>query len=430
MFHVVICVYVKPNSITMKTIYLIPVLAILTLNLSGQTHWVKHSGNPVMTAGPEAWEDTYIGPGSVIFHEGEYHMWYSGGHFPGAGNEDFKIGHATSPDGIKWTKDENPVLDKGADGEWDGRGVFAPSVLLRDDVFHMWFTGYTSDGIFHSVGYATSPDGINWVKDANNPVLEKGSSGEWDGNRLKAPSVVFDGSEYHMYFDAFRNSEGNSIGHATSTDGISWSKDPQNPILSSGGVGTWDYSTMELQSVLFHKTTFHMWYSGGKFLEWDIGYATSEDGSAWTKHDVNPVLLKGGAESWDAALVSMPTVIVDSCKFKMWYHGQRPDGTGGIGYAESDIGDPDICDPGVGINSNLSDQIRIYPNPAEDLINVQTSETGEYTIEISSVNGQAIQSINCSERICKMDLTSIHRGVYFITIRSKDFITTKKIIKL
>jgi len=412
----------------MKTIYLLPILAILTSNLSGQTNWVKHSGNPVMAAGPEEWEDTYIGPGSVIFHEGEYHMWYSAGHFPDAGNEDFKIGHATSSDGINWTKDKNPVLGTGVVGEWDSRGVFAPSVLLRDDVFHMWFTGYSGDGIFQSIGHATSTDGIMWTKDANNPVLEKGSSGEWDGDGFKAPSVVFDGSEYHMFFDAYRNSEGNSIGHATSPDGISWSKNPQNPILSSGG-GTWDYNTVQLQSVVFCDTTFHMWYSGGKFLKWDIGYATSEDGSAWIKHDVNPVVPKGGTDSWESALVAMPAVIVDSSKFKMWYHGQRPDGSGGIGYAESDIGDPDGCYTGVGINSDISDQISIYPNPASDRLMVRTGIHGAYTLEISSINGQVIQIRYLRGNFHEIDFTPLEKGIYLLTIRTDDLTFTRKVVK-
>ena len=413
----------------MKKIYLLLLIATSTINLICQSEWTKHPGNPIMVAGPEEWEDAYIGPGSVIIHEGIYHMWYSAGHFPGAGNEDFKIGHATSEDGLTWTKDENPVLGPGETGNWDSRGVSFPSVLLRGDVFQMWFTGYSSNGIFHSVGYATSTDGINWVKDAGNPVLEKGSSGEWDGSNLKAPSVVFNGSEYHMFYDAFNNSAGNSIGHATSLDGISWTKDPENPILSSTG-GTWDYSTAELQTVVYCDSTFHMWYSGGRFLEWDIGYATSVDGSVWIKHDNNPVLPKGGSGSWESGLVSMPAVIADDLRFKMWYHGQVAIGTGGIGYAESNVFDTVVCDTVVGINSFTSEQISIYPNPASDLINIQTSETEKYTLLISSVNGQLIMERKIVGRTLQLDLSPVKEGVYFITIRSKDHVTTRKIIKL
>ena len=32
------------------------------------------------------------------------------------------------------------------------------------------------------IGHATSPDGITWTKDTNNPVLDVGPDGNWDDN--------------------------------------------------------------------------------------------------------------------------------------------------------------------------------------------------------------------------------------------------------
>ncbi|MEE9463800.1 MAG: hypothetical protein V3V53_18330, partial [Bacteroidales bacterium] len=320
----------------MKKIYLFSILSIFSMNLFCQVHWTKHLENPVMTAGPEVWEDVKLAPGSVIFYDGNYHMWYSGGDFPVIGG-DFLIGHATSPDGISWTKDiENPVLNKATAGAWDDNGVFDPSVILMDTIFHMWFSGYSDNGIYHSIGHATSIDGVTWIRDVNNPVLEIGSSGNWDDHGIISPSVVFNGSEYHMYFHAEGNSaSGVFIGHATSPDGVAWTKDPQNPVLSPGPSGSWDYGQTLYPEALFDGNTYHMWYGGGASFAWDIGYATSEDGSIWTKYDGNPVLVNGEAGSFESSIVSLSSVIIDSSSFKMWYRGQRADGNGGIGYAES-----------------------------------------------------------------------------------------------
>jgi len=415
----------------MKKIYLLAILAIFSFHLSAQTVWEKHPDNPLMTSGPDEWEDWILAPGSVIFYEGEYHMWYAGGQFPDEG--DFLIGHATSPDGISWTKDENnPVMDKGTEGAWDDHGIYLPSVLLMDTTFHMWYSGYSEDAPpMHSIGHATSTDGVTWVRDTTNPVLEKGASGAWDDTALNGPSVVFDGSEYHMYFHGARAVSDPQIGHATSPDGTFWTKDPQNPVLLTGGGLSWDWDEVTFPNVLFDNTTFHMWFSGGDFLAWDIGYATSDDGSTWTKYkyeDVyGPVLTKGESGSWDSELVSMSEVIIDSSMYKMWYRGQDPDGMGGTGYAVAAI---DSVNTGIGIAHFKADQISIYPNPVGDLINVQSSEAGEYTIEISSVNGQMILSSKRSGSFHQVDLSSIHRGVYFITIRSEKFVTTKKFIKL
>jgi len=46
------------------------------------------------------------------------------------------------------------------------------------------------------IGHATSADGITWTKDPNNPVLPRGSKGAWDVSWINAGSVLYDGTEY------------------------------------------------------------------------------------------------------------------------------------------------------------------------------------------------------------------------------------------
>ena len=85
---------------------------------------------------------------------------------------------------------------------------------------------------------------------------------------------------------------------------------------------------------------------------------------------------------------------------------------------------------GVGIDNILSRQVRIYPNPSYGSINIETREAAPYSIEISTINGQIIHSSNFEGNSEQIDLSSFQRGVYFITVRSKDFVTTGKITKL
>jgi len=82
------------------------------------------------------------------------------------------------------------------------------------------------------------------------------------------------------------------------------------------------------------------------------------------------------------------------------------------------IRDPDIS------------HLRIYPNPATDVVNIQNTMPGGYAIEIISLNGSIIQNITASESHHQIDFSSFQKGVYLITIRSVDFVTTRKIIKL
>jgi predicted GH43/DUF377 family glycosyl hydrolase len=303
--------------------------------------WTKYSSNPVMVPGATGeWDDNWIWSGSVIYHEGVYHMWYTGGN----SSEGIpRIGHATSPDGITWTKDpDNPVLDLGPEGSWDDSRIHGPSVLLINSQFHMWYSGDPfPSGTYAStrIGHATSPDGTTWTKYPNNPIMDHGPNGSFDDTWISAPFVLYNGSEYHMWYTG-DGGQGTytQMGHATSPDGISWTRDPHNPVLSCTNSAGWDYDRAGFAQVIYDGTTYHMWYSGGETYAWRIGYATSEDGSAWTKSKHNPVLSFGSAGSWEESMVASCVVMKSGEKYLMWYSGgSTVTGNVRIGYAESDI---------------------------------------------------------------------------------------------
>ena len=77
-----------------------------------------------------------------------------------------------------------------------------------------------------------------------------------------------------------------------------------------------------------------------------------------------------------------------------------------------------------------SKDLNIYPNPANTHITIETGVSELYTIRITSLNGQQIFSKEMEGPTHQLDLSSFQKGIYFITIRSKDFVTTRKIIKM
>jgi photosystem II stability/assembly factor-like uncharacterized protein len=85
---------------------------------------------------------------------------------------------------------------------------------------------------------------------------------------------------------------------------------------------------------------------------------------------------------------------------------------------------------GVGIANMYAGQIRVFPTPTRNLITIQVPQSGKYSIEIISLNGQEIQTRDFTGELYQLDLSPFQKGVYFITIRSKDMVTTRKIIKL
>lgn len=233
-------------------------------------NWSKDAVNPGFQPGPSgSFDDGSVANPCVIKVGDTYKMWYDGW---GGGHLQVRIGYTTSTNGRLWTRhSSNAVLDHGESGSWNQVGVYSPVVVLNGNTYHMWYTGY--DGNEWRIGYATSPDGITWTEHPDNPVM-KGDSGWEFAFSLRAYSiwtggVIFDGTRFHMFYSGAVGS-GAKIGYATSDNGYTWNKDIHNPVLSEGPSGSWDNGGVRAGPVLFDGTTFHMWYSSN-----GIGYATS-----------------------------------------------------------------------------------------------------------------------------------------------------------
>jgi len=178
-----------------------------------QTVWVKYSGNPVLNLGAsDTWDDYHVYEPTILLDGTTYKMWYTGED----GSDQPRIGYATSSDGITWAKYNKPgtgyVLPLGDSGEWDDYHVYHPTVLYDGTQYKMWYSGY--DGSNVRIGYATSTNGIDWTKYDNNPVLNLGASGTWDDDVVHSPTALYDGTDYKMWYSG-NNGSNLKIGYAT-----------------------------------------------------------------------------------------------------------------------------------------------------------------------------------------------------------------------
>lgn len=314
----------------MRIIFLlIFLLSLVSLTLPSKVlaNLIKFNNNPVLSVGASgSWNSIQVYGPSVLFNNDEFQMWFTGNNglqrqigyansiypysftksitpvitwnyinpadigvehpsvlkqngykiwFSNVENSTsiFHLFYSASIDGLTWLVSTPLVFDLPLQS-WESGGVGAPSVIFiaSQNIYYLW---YVSRGQYNSltkwrIGYATSPDGINWTKHPF-PVLE--ASTDWEGWDVGNPSVLFDETTgiYEMFYHGDFG-----IGRATSPDGINWTKDPVNPILKPT-IGTFDTKRVFNPYVLKKDGIYYMWYTGiDAENKWQIGLATSQ----------------------------------------------------------------------------------------------------------------------------------------------------------
>lgn len=207
---------------------------------------------------------------------GQYRMYYAEDYPPDGIRH--AIGLATSPagNGTAFTRYGSTAVFKPVNA-WEKPvnnvgGVLEPSVLYDPAVrkYKMWYVGCGMHNGFvtYRIGYATSNNGIGgWARHPV-PVLDVGPAGSWDSFRVSHVQVVADPvGGYHMVYHG-GNSEvagawmqPGSVGHAFSTDGIKWQRNPANPILTPRS-GKFDAQAVTGPNALFVNGKLRLYYTG------------------------------------------------------------------------------------------------------------------------------------------------------------------------
>lgn len=82
---------------------------------------------------------------------------------------------------------------------------------------------------------------------------------------------------------------------------------------------------------------------------------------------------------------------------------------------------------GVGVPETGTQAIKVYPNPASDLVNVKSDYTIK-NIEVLSYLGQIVYTENnLNTKLVQFNVSSLNSGVYFVKINTTDGIKTTKI---
>ena len=76
--------------------------------------------------------------------------------------------------------------------------------------------------------------------------------------------------------------------------------------------------------------------------------------------------------------------------------------------------------------------ISVYPNPTEDLLNIDIStplDVMDAKLEITNALGQVVQTSSVKQSTTQLNIQQLNSGVYFIEVKTKNGNIRKKFVK-
>jgi predicted GH43/DUF377 family glycosyl hydrolase len=249
----------------------------ISLNWGTQSPWVDYPANPILASSGSAYETGGVVQPFILYDNGIYKMWFSS-----LGNSGVcMISYATSTDGFSWSRYASPLLVPDTAVSWATESICVGPVIKVNNEYRMYFNGWASQYGNWNIGLATSSDGIHW-QCRKQPVLY-GTSG--DQYQIVATDIIKLNGKYILYYTG-RNYPFYKIFAAVSDDGITWTK-VTNPILTA--TQSWEGNGVFYSTVIQDGNTLRMAFmNDGQSAVFGFGFATSTDGLTWTKDSGNP----------------------------------------------------------------------------------------------------------------------------------------------
>jgi predicted GH43/DUF377 family glycosyl hydrolase len=176
--------------------------------------------------------------------------------------------------------------------------------------------------------------------DGDTPTVTRQMTG-LDELYINPGTVIDDGTTLHMFANVFSDWPGHvDVPHLTSTDGVSWSLDPAEPVLTSDDIPFANPGMDVSTGFLADDGTWVLIFETVQLGEpWSLGRATAPDPAGpWTV-DPEPILVAGAEGSFDAGGLAWPSVVRLADEYALYYTAfDRPRGKGAIAMATSPDG--------------------------------------------------------------------------------------------
>lgn len=224
----------------------------------------------------------------------------------------YAMGIAASDDLDHWQKIGEILPDP--DSPFEANGLCAPGAIVLGDQIHLFYQTY-GNGPRDAICHATSTDGLTFTRDRSNPIFAP--TGSWNNGRAIDADVIALGTTLFLYF-ATRGPAGRVqlLGVATAPldstfSRASWVQACDAPILQPEL--PWEQECIEAPAVCRHGDRLYMFYAGAyNNRPQQIGCAMSGDGLHWRRLAATPFLPNGAPGSWNVSESGHPFIFTDT----------------------------------------------------------------------------------------------------------------------
>lgn len=236
---------------------------------------VNYPKEPLVKFGTEdSFYSHGISIGNIFERNGKNYVLFMGWQIRNNDHWRGDIGELCYDNGQLNVTSENAFM--GTDSE-DKISLSYPWVTFENGIYKMWY-GSTIDWtspngeMIHVLKYATSKDGIEWVKHGLAIPYELG-----DAQAFSRPTLLKINDRYHMWY-SYREGNGDKykIGYSSSDNGIDWKRDDKNSGIYTSEEG-WDCEMICYPFVFQHKNNTYMLYNGNNHGKFGFGLAILED---------------------------------------------------------------------------------------------------------------------------------------------------------
>lgn len=274
-----------------------------------------HERAPILPPSGDGWQAVWTANPDFLEYNGRLLLFYRGnGRLAGRDGDHDRIGVAEvieiGPGKLELNllNDGQPVVDVGADDEFDGVDVLDPATVVFQNKIFLYYSaiGLGED----SVGLSVSEDGATFTKVGK---IMKG----------RAPDVVIFEDRLRMVYQKADANGNYQVYLAESEDGLTFRDLLEEPVLRPAK-GSWDSLSIATVRLTKEDDFIYALYGGSSYLADEpdyFGLMRTRDMISWEYHPGNPVFGCGAKGSPDGGAMWFPALVETPDAFVMLFEG-------------------------------------------------------------------------------------------------------------